>query len=86
MEMIIELYKQLTKILVRKAQQPDENSIDKWSLDDLEAFRCYREDISDTLVNFLEFNENLCESLIRSARCTAMKFFMTTYWKYCQVC
>lgn len=48
--MIVELYKQLTKILVRKAQQPDESSIDKWSLDDLEAFRCYREDISDTLV------------------------------------
>lgn len=50
LEMIVELYKQLTKILVRKAQQPDESSIDKWSLDDLEAFRCYREDISDTLV------------------------------------
>lgn len=48
--MIVELYKQLTKILVRKAQQPDESSLDKWSLDDLEAFRCYREDISDTLV------------------------------------
>lgn len=54
LEMIVELYKQLTKILVRKAQQPDESSIDKWSLDDLEAFRCYREDISDTLVKFFQ--------------------------------
>ncbi|KAJ6635779.1 Importin-13 [Pseudolycoriella hygida] len=49
-EMLVELYKQLTKILVRKAQQPDESSLNKWSLDDLESFRCYREDISDTLM------------------------------------
>lgn len=57
MEMIVELYKQLTKILVRKAQQPDESSLDKWSLDDLEAFRCYREDISDTLVRFVPLKQ-----------------------------
>ncbi|XP_037040753.1 importin-13 [Bradysia coprophila] len=69
LEMIVELYKQLTKILVRKAQQPDESSIDKWSLDDLEAFRCYREDISDTLMycnevlhsELLEILSNLLE-------------------------
>lgn len=50
LELIGPLYSHLAKILVRKAQQPDELSIDKWSADDLETFRCYRQDISDTLV------------------------------------
>lgn len=44
------LYKVLATILVRKSQLPDEVSIEKWSSDDLETFRCYRQDISDTLV------------------------------------
>lgn len=49
------LYAHLTKILVRKSEQPDENSIDKWSMDDLESFRCYRQDISDTFVSINHF-------------------------------
>lgn len=49
-EYIKPLYAHLTRILVRKSEQPDENSIDKWSSDDLESFRCYRQDISDTFV------------------------------------
>lgn len=50
LELIGPLYSHLTNILVKKAQQPDEASIEKWSTDDLESFRCYRQDISDTLV------------------------------------
>lgn len=53
LELIGPLYSHLTHILVRKAQQPDEASIEKWSTDDLETFRCYRQDISDTLVRML---------------------------------
>ncbi|XP_065354856.1 importin-13 [Calliphora vicina] len=49
-EYIKPLYAHLTRILVRKSEQPDENSIDKWSSDDLESFRCYRQDISDTFM------------------------------------
>ncbi|XP_037947984.1 importin-13 [Teleopsis dalmanni] len=49
-EFIKPLYAHLTRILVRKAEQPDETSIHKWSSDDLEAFRCYRQDISDTFI------------------------------------
>ncbi|XP_055377446.1 importin-13 [Condylostylus longicornis] len=44
------LYAHLTTILIRKARQPDETSIDRWCPDDLESFRCYRQDISDTLL------------------------------------
>lgn len=51
LELIGPLYSHLAKILVHKAQQPDEESLDKWSIDDLETFRCYRQDISDTLVS-----------------------------------
>lgn len=50
LQLIGPLYSHLTTILVRKAQQPDEASLDKWTADDLETFRCYRQDISDTLV------------------------------------
>lgn len=55
LELIGPLYSHLTLILVRKAQQPDESSIGKWNADDLETFRCYRQDISDTLVSFMRF-------------------------------
>lgn len=44
------LYAHLTRIFIRKAQQPDEMTVDKFTADDLESFRCYRQDISDTLM------------------------------------
>lgn len=50
-ELITPVYVHLAHILVRKARRPDEDSIDKWTIDDLESFRCYRQDISDTLVS-----------------------------------
>lgn len=50
LQLIMPLYSFLSKILVKKAKQPDETDLDKWSSDDLETFRCYRQDISDTLV------------------------------------
>ncbi|EDW13739.1 importin-13 [Drosophila mojavensis] len=49
-EHIKPLYAHLTTVLVRKSEQPDESSIDKWNSDDLECFRCYRQDISDTFM------------------------------------
>ncbi|XP_001359959.2 importin-13 [Drosophila pseudoobscura] len=49
-EYIKPLYAHLTSILVRKSEQPDEKSLDRWSSDDLECFRCYRQDISDTFM------------------------------------
>ncbi|ALC46488.1 cdm [Drosophila busckii] len=49
-EHIKPLYAHLTTILVRKCEQPDEQSLDKWNSDDLECFRCYRQDISDTFM------------------------------------
>uniref|UniRef100_A0A1B0G997 Importin-13 n=1 Tax=Glossina morsitans morsitans TaxID=37546 RepID=A0A1B0G997_GLOMM len=57
-EYIRPLYAHLTRILVRKAEQPDENSIDKWTSDDLETFRCYRQDISDTFMYCYEVLRN----------------------------
>lgn len=53
LQLITPLYVHLSHILVRKAQRPDEDSIDKWTTDDLESFRCYRQDISDTLVSVI---------------------------------
>lgn len=48
------LYCHLTKILVRKAQQPNESALERWSSDDVESFRCYRQDIADTLLYCFE--------------------------------
>ncbi|XP_055715027.1 importin-13, partial [Phlebotomus papatasi] len=62
LEIIRPLYAHLTKVLVRKAQQPNEVSIERWSADDLETFRCYRQDISDTLMYCYDvLHENLLE-------------------------
>lgn len=49
-EAIQPVYAHLVKILVRKSQLPDESNIGKWNSDDLETFRCYRQDIQDTLL------------------------------------
>jgi hypothetical protein len=50
LEAIQPVYAHLVKILVKKSQLPDENTIGKWNSDDLETFRCYRQDIADTLL------------------------------------
>jgi Importin 13 repeat len=50
LEAIQPVYSHLVKILVRKSRLPDERNITKWNSDDLETFRCYRQDIADTLL------------------------------------
>uniref|UniRef100_A0A182SBZ3 Exportin-1/Importin-beta-like domain-containing protein n=1 Tax=Anopheles maculatus TaxID=74869 RepID=A0A182SBZ3_9DIPT len=45
------VYAHVVKVLVRKSQLPTESSLHKWNDDDLEAFRCYRQDIGDTLLS-----------------------------------
>lgn len=50
LDIIKPLYSHLTKILVRKSQQPNENQLGRWSLEDFETFRCYRQDIADSLL------------------------------------
>jgi len=50
LEAIQPVYAHLVKILVRKSKLPDERSVAKWNSDDLETFRCYRQDIADTLL------------------------------------
>lgn len=50
LEAIQPVYAHLVKILVRKSRLPDERSVAKWNSDDLETFRCYRQDIADTLL------------------------------------
>lgn len=50
LEAIQPVYAHLVKILVRKSKLPDEKNVTKWNSDDLETFRCYRQDIADTLL------------------------------------
>ncbi|KFB44864.1 AGAP009571-PA-like protein [Anopheles sinensis] len=51
LEAIRPVYAHVVKVLVRKSQLPTESSLHKWNDDDLEAFRCYRQDIGDTLLS-----------------------------------
>uniref|UniRef100_A0A182NUZ9 Importin-13 n=1 Tax=Anopheles dirus TaxID=7168 RepID=A0A182NUZ9_9DIPT len=51
LEAIKPVYAHVVKVLVRKSQLPTESSLHKWNDDDLEAFRCYRQDIGDTLLS-----------------------------------
>lgn len=44
------VYSHLVKVLVKKSQLPTEESRKNWCADDLETFRCYRQDIADTLL------------------------------------
>ncbi|XP_018334256.1 importin-13 isoform X2 [Agrilus planipennis] len=48
--MIKPYYRQLVVILLRKSQYPGSWEESGWSLDDQEVFRCYRQDITDTLM------------------------------------
>lgn len=57
LEMIKPLYEHLANVLVRKGQQPDDSTLDQWSAEDLESFRCYRQDIADTFVSKTDFTE-----------------------------
>ncbi|XP_058055548.1 importin-13 [Anopheles bellator] len=50
-EAIKPVYAHVVKVLVRKSQLPTDSSMHKWNDDDLEAFRCYRQDIGDTLLS-----------------------------------
>lgn len=71
--MIKPVYAHLSRVLVRKSQQPDDDALDRWSSDDLEMFRCYRQDICDTLLYCYEvlqddllpiFNQLLEEAVV----------------------
>ncbi|XP_058819586.1 importin-13 [Topomyia yanbarensis] len=45
------VYAHIVKVLIRKSQLPNEKAMHKWNSDDLETFRCYRQDIGDTLLS-----------------------------------
>ncbi|XP_058447120.1 importin-13 [Malaya genurostris] len=45
------VYAHIVKVLIRKSQLPNEKVMHKWNSDDLETFRCYRQDIGDTMLS-----------------------------------
>lgn len=50
MTLIRPIYCSLVKVLVKKGTYPIEDIFNSWAAEDKEMFRCYRQDISDTLV------------------------------------
>ncbi|KAH8240428.1 hypothetical protein KR038_006745 [Drosophila bunnanda] len=50
LEYIKPVYAHLTRIMVRKSEQPDEKSLEEWTSDDLECFQSYRQEIAKTFV------------------------------------
>eukprot|EP00057_Strongylocentrotus_purpuratus_P019846 XP_011674320.1 PREDICTED: importin-13-like [Strongylocentrotus purpuratus] len=45
------VFLQLVEVMLRKVQYPDDEEYDGWTEDEKEQFRCYRQDIGDTLVS-----------------------------------
>ncbi|XP_072172945.1 importin-13-like [Diadema setosum] len=44
------IFLQLVEIMIRKVQYPDDEEYNSWTEDEKEQFRCYRQDIGDTLM------------------------------------
>ncbi|XP_030851802.1 importin-13 isoform X2 [Strongylocentrotus purpuratus] len=44
------VFLQLVEVMLRKVQYPDDEEYDGWTEDEKEQFRCYRQDIGDTLM------------------------------------
>lgn len=51
MTMFTPVYVTLVQILLRKVQYPADNVYNSMSVEEKEQFRCYRQDISDTVVS-----------------------------------
>lgn len=61
------VYAHLVKILVKKSQLPSEQEASNWNSDDLETFRCYRQDIADTLLFCYDvLNEMILKILVET--------------------
>lgn len=58
------LYKELTEALLRKSMLPSSDSDGRWTLDDREVFRCYRQDIADTMVSSKNISLNTFISVL----------------------
>ncbi|XP_050081937.1 importin-13 [Anopheles aquasalis] len=61
------VYAHVVKVLVRKSQLPTDSSMHKWNDDDLEAFRCYRQDIGDTLLSCHDVLGNMMLDVLSEA-------------------
>ncbi|EDV91246.1 importin-13 [Drosophila grimshawi] len=87
-EHIKPLYAHLTTVLVRKSEQPDENSIDKWNSDDLECFRCYRQDISDTFMYCYDVLDDYILEILAAMLDEAIAELQThpTHWTKLEAC
>ncbi|KAL8610594.1 hypothetical protein ACOMHN_006313 [Nucella lapillus] len=45
-----QLYYDLIQVLLNKVEYPDEQEFESWTKDEQEAFRCFRQDIGDTMM------------------------------------
>lgn len=61
------VYAHIVKVLIRKSQLPNEKVMHKWNYDDLETFRCYRQDIGDTLLSCHDVLKDLMLDVLSDA-------------------
>ncbi|XP_055641378.1 importin-13 [Toxorhynchites rutilus septentrionalis] len=66
-ESIKPIYAHIVKVLIRKSQLPNEKAMHKWNQDDLETFRCYRQDIGDTLLSCHDVLNDLMLDVLSNA-------------------
>lgn len=66
-ESIKPIYAHIVRVLIRKSQLPHERAMHKWNPDDLETFRCYRQDIGDTLLSCHDVLNDLMLDVLSNA-------------------
>ncbi|XP_055593351.1 importin-13 [Uranotaenia lowii] len=66
-EAIKPVYAHIVRVLIRKSQLPNEKTLHRWNSDDLESFRCYRQDIGDTLLSCHDVLNDLMLDILSEA-------------------
>lgn len=82
------VYVSLVEVLLMKIMLPADNDYDNWNSDDKEQFRCYRQDIQDTLMYCYKFlREPMLEILHRHLLVAVQKAGEdVSAWKMLEAC
>ena len=76
-------FERLIEVLISKGQLPESESM--FTSEDKEAFRCYRVDITDTMVSIVDERKRE-KCIVDSSRCVCITPLATERWKVREEC
>jgi hypothetical protein len=85
LELFRPYFDRLIEVLISKGQLPENENI--FTSEDKEAFRCYRVDITDTMVSRILHMTREKHQSIHSfmLRCVCTMYFQRVLWKVCYI-